>query len=205
MHNIESLAVDYQSFSEGRIAGGVIAVVQGAAEGGAGGTTVGGGVLACATGVGCVAGAPAMALGAAGVYHGSATALSGAGDAAQQLALFAKRGDWTVGEPINKGDPSWEVARSRYWQNRAQNAGGEFSRQNIGLMKKGFAPKASVRVRWRGSGIEEIITVEKELHHINGGNIPDPHNPSNLMEVWPWEHEGLDPSRNTGYDFLGFK
>ena len=27
--------------------------------------------------------------------------------------------------------------------------------------------------------------VSKELHHINGRNIPDPHNINNLQEVWP--------------------
>ncbi len=91
MKNIESLAVDHQSFTQGRIVGDVIAVVQGVAEATSGGGTAGGGVLACASGVGCPAGAVAIAGGAVAIYHGSATALRGAGDAAQQLALLSRR------------------------------------------------------------------------------------------------------------------
>ena len=42
----------------------------------------------------------------------------------------------------------------------------------------------------------------KRIASINGRAIADPHNFTNLKEVWPWEHEVLDASRNTGYDFI---
>jgi hypothetical protein len=34
------------------------------------------------------------------------------------------------------------------------------------------------------------------LHHINGRDIPDPHNASNLDPVWPWVHDEIDPHRH---------
>ena len=55
---------------------------------------------------------------------------------------------------------------------------------NLKFMKKGKAPHYS-----------ESIDVPKELHHIEGRNIPNPHNETNLLEVWPWEHDDIDPYR----------
>lgn len=40
------------------------------------------------------------------------------------------------------------------------------------------------------------LNVPKELHHINGRNIPDPHNINNLQEVQPWKHADIDPFRH---------
>lgn len=40
------------------------------------------------------------------------------------------------------------------------------------------------------------LDIPKELHHINGRNIPNPHNQENLLEVWPWEHAEIDPYRH---------
>ena len=34
-----------------------------------------------------------------------------------------------------------------------------------------------------------------ELHHIERRGGSDPHNINNLMEVWPWQHDAIDPYR----------
>lgn len=97
---------------------------------------------------------------------------------------------WKVGDPINKltkkgNYPSWSTVKSRYWKNVANEADeGEYSAQNLARMKKGKAP------------LHPKLNVPKELHHINGRNIPDPHNINNLQEVWPWEHADIDPFRH---------
>lgn len=36
----------------------------------------------------------------------------------------------------------------------------------------------------------------KELHHINGRNIPDHNNIENLEALWPWEHADKDIYRH---------
>lgn len=59
-----------------------------------------------------------------------------------------------------------------------------YSSKNIELMKKGNAPR------------HNTIDVPKELHHIDGRNIDNPHNIDNLMPVWPWEHAAIDPYRH---------
>jgi hypothetical protein len=80
---------------------------------------------------------------------------------------------------------SWTKARGDYWKNRASNAAeGEFSPSNLDRMRKGKPP------------LHDEIGVPKELHHNiprrdGGSNAPD-----NLQEVWPWEHEQIDPYRH---------
>ncbi len=101
---------------------------------------------------------------------------------------------WKVGDAINRftrnGYPSWTTAQTRYWKNRAASAEpGEFSEANIARMKQGDAPLHN--------GLSaEGYEVSKELHHVNGRNIPDPHNANNLREMWPWEHAAIDPYRH---------
>ncbi len=84
----ESLKVDTDEGRAGRIVGGLAAAVQGVVEFGAGAGAIGGGVAACGTGVLCVAGAPAIGLGAVGVVHGGGTAISGVGAAGQEIGWF---------------------------------------------------------------------------------------------------------------------
>ena len=48
--------------------------------------------------------------------------------------------------------PIWRTIRERYWKNRAQLDPNGFGPQNIGLMKKGYAPRARVIVRDRKTG-----------------------------------------------------
>ena len=62
-----------------------------------------------------------------------------------------------------------------------------------------------VVLRDTATGTEREILVSKELHHINGRQIDNPHAIDNLVEVWPWEHAATDPSRHVGYVFVRFK
>jgi len=98
---------------------------------------------------------------------------------------------WKAGDPINnltrKGNyPSWSTAKSRYWKNKANSPKSinKYSPKKIKRMKRGRAP------------LHDQIGVPKELHHTNGRNIPDPHNINNLQELWPWEHDAIDPFRH---------
>ena len=75
----------------------------------------------------------------------------------------------------------------------------------MGLMRAGYAPKASVLVRDRDTGKYSIKVVTLEIHHNRGGRGTQGFDePIDLREVWPWEHEQLDPSRHPGYDIISF-
>ena len=100
---------------------------------------------------------------------------------------------WKVGDPINnltsKGNvPQWSTVRQRYWKNRANAAGeGDFSTENLARMKNGLAPQ---RLNPETGKMESM-----ELHHT------PPQREDGLFdfeEVWPAEHEAIDPYRNTG-------
>ncbi|MCD4824955.1 MAG: hypothetical protein K8S55_10120, partial [Phycisphaerae bacterium] len=75
---------------------------------------------------------------------------------------------WQVMSRADGAGGSWPTARAHYWKQRTGSP---------------VAPR------------HPIVDVPKELHHIDGRNIPNPHDPSNLMEVWPWEHADIDPFR----------
>jgi len=97
---------------------------------------------------------------------------------------------WKVGDPIDNltkagKEPSWSTVKARYWKNEAFYNSDLYSERNLEFMKKGKAPH-----------YDEIIDVPKELHHIKGRKIDNPHNINNLKEVWPWEHEDIDPFRH---------
>ena len=83
--------------------------------------------------------------------------------------------EWEPGDSITRpmpdgSYPSWDTIRHRYWRARAQLAtDGEFSPQNMGLMRAGYAPKASVLVRDRDTGKYSIKVVTLEIHHNRGG------------------------------------
>jgi hypothetical protein len=124
--------------------------------------------------------------------------------------IWMASGNWEVGDPIDQLDkagnyPSWETVRSRYWRNRADTGQGEFGSQNIARMEKGYAPVARIIARLRDSGEGVELLVSKELHHKSGRAISNPHSIDKLMELWPWEHEEIDPSRHLDYDFARFK
>lgn len=97
---------------------------------------------------------------------------------------------WKVGDPIDNltkagNEPSWSTVKSRYWKNEAYYNSDLYSERNLEFMRKGYAPHYS-----------ESIDVPKELHHINGRKVENPHSQSNLLEVWPWEHADKDPYRH---------
>jgi predicted Rossmann fold nucleotide-binding protein DprA/Smf involved in DNA uptake len=61
----------------------------------------------------------------------------------------------------------------------------KYSPENLARMRKGLAPKSK-------------LGESKELHHKYGRDILDPHNPKYLEEVWPRQHEKIDPFRYLG-------
>ncbi len=99
---------------------------------------------------------------------------------------------WKKGDPITaptrNGYPSWSTVRRRYWINRGTD---------------GRAPTRQVRVRDRRTKEVRTITERRELHHRRGRSGDDPHNEDGLEEVWPSEHELVDPDRHTNYDVIG--
>jgi hypothetical protein len=128
------------------------------------------------------------------------------------------RPKWRVGGSITQAltdgsYPKWfsnlasekaETIQGRYWMNRAALAApGEFSKRQLAKMQAGFAPQVKVLIKNRQTGLTEIRTISKELHHDAGrrGN-PGFDEPIHLREVWPWEHELIDEFRHTGYDIV---
>jgi hypothetical protein len=109
---------------------------------------------------------------------------------AMEAAAAAEQSDpWHIGDPINKptlnGYPSWSAARTRYWKNLAAGAeDGQYTAENLARMQRGLPP------------LEAETGVPMELHHLDGQAILDPHNVNNLVRVWPWEHEAIDPFRH---------
>ena len=91
---------------------------------------------------------------------------------------------WRPGDPINaptrNGYPSWSTVRRRYWINKALNASpGDFDEVNLARMRQGLARQ------------DPDTGASRHLHHISGRGVPDPHNPANLKEMWPWEHYAI--------------
>jgi RHS repeat-associated protein len=99
---------------------------------------------------------------------------------------------WKTGDPIDKptaagNTPAWSTARARYWKNEAQNNPGNYSKEDLERMQKGLAPQ---RVN-----PDTGKTESKELHHDppqRAGGLKD------VKQVWPGEHEAIDPYRKTG-------
>ncbi len=44
--------------------------------------------------------------------------------------------------------------------------------------------------------LHDEVEVPQELHHKNGRKVPNPHSSNNLEELWPWEHDAVDPFRH---------
>ena len=85
----------HRSMQVGRFVGNVVTAVQGVAEISGGAGLGGAGVAACATGVGCVATAPAVVGASAVIAHGATVATIGAVNAGTQLgnAVMAMLGE----------------------------------------------------------------------------------------------------------------
>ena len=135
--------------------------------------------------IGIVPGIPS--LGSAG-FHLGKVALNVVTGAPLLARYGARVGDdvvdvgrmgWHLGDPVNSlthaGDyPSWGTVHRRYWMNEAHLNPRRWSPDDLALMRRGNAPIRD------GSPMH--------LHHLNGRNIPDPHNPSNLRPVTWLEH-----------------
>jgi len=72
-------------------------------------------------------------------------------------------------------------------------------------MAAGKAPKITVEVINRRTGIPQTKDVSMELHHRDipqrlGGD--DVHKTRNLDALTPWEHEAVDPFRHAGSDLV---
>jgi len=97
---------------------------------------------------------------------------------------------WKVGDPINnltkKGNvPKWSTVRQRYWKNRALNSKkGEFSEDNLKLMKKGNAPL----VKNPKTGKMESVELHHDPSQKEGGLF-------DVIEVTPEQHSKIDKHR----------
>ena len=102
---------------------------------------------------------------------------------------LSKPKGWKVGDPIDNltkagNEPSWSTVRARYWKNKAYYYGDDYLESDLLRMRKGKAP------------IDMETGVSMELHHKKGRDITNPHNIENIQEVWPWEHDEIDPYRH---------
>ena len=79
---------------------------------------------------------------------------------------------------------SWTTARRQYWKAMAELYPGDFSPEDLARMKKGLAPR---RINPRSGKAES-----KELHHKKPQREKGSHDPANLNEVWPDEHQQED-------------
>lgn len=106
-------------------------------------------------------------------------AAGAAGAAARQAAKQ------TAKRATRQSGPSWATGRRRYWKKRAETAEpGEFSPANLERMRKGNAAR------------HEELDVPMELHHKVPQRDGGSHDADNLQEVWPWEHDAIDPFRH---------
>ncbi|MCC7541816.1 MAG: RHS domain-containing protein [Deltaproteobacteria bacterium] len=118
---------------------------------------------------------------------------------------------WRLGGPITQlmpdgSYPSWGVIRERYWMTRAaQAAPGEFGPANLAAMRAGYPPSARAWVRSTDTGRLTQIRAVRELHHARANRgVPGFDSPTDLREVWPWEHAAIDPHRRLNYSFSHF-
>jgi len=81
----------------------------------------------------------------------------------------------------------WKSDRKKYWRKNGPN---------------GKPPQREVRVKDRRTGREYDRIETKELHHIDPQRNNGSNQANNLKEVWPTEHEAIDPYRHTGYDII---
>jgi RHS repeat-associated protein len=111
--------------------------------------------------------------------------------------------------PAPTASANWNTARSNYWKDvgraEAANPSGKYSPANVELMSKGKAPRMTVIVRNRKTGVESVENVPIELHHrslTQRGGSARANESWNLEPVAPWSHAGMDSFRHTGYDLI---
>ena len=97
----------------------------------------------------------------------------------------------------------WSTARKKFWKNEAINNPHLYSSNNLARMKDGKAPRMTVEVTNRTTGVTSVKDYSLELHHttipqrVGGTGV---HNTTNLAKVDPWQHEAIDPYRHVGSD-----
>jgi RHS repeat-associated protein len=139
------------SMQVGRFVGNVVTAVQGVAEISGGAGLGGAGVAACATGVGCVATAPAVVGASAVIAHGATVATIGAVNAGTQLgnAVMAMTGSNSDSPQIDPKDVAGKTPAEI----------DEFAKQK-GLLSKGPDPQNG-----KGSYIDPVTGNQRILSH----------------------------------------
>lgn len=66
----------------------------------------------------------------------------------------------------------------------------------------GKAPQREIIVQNRKTGEIETRIESKELHHKKPRREGGPNTDENLQDVWPQEHEAIDPNRHIDYDMI---
>jgi len=98
----------------------------------------------------------------------------------------------------NEGIRRWRKEFRRFWRSvhnsPVQKA--PITPRNVARMKKGQPPQS----RWvlKSTKTGKIVTrwVSVELHHIFPINLYQPMDEQCYIELWPWEHSAIDPSRH---------
>jgi RHS repeat-associated protein len=99
----------------------------------------------------------------------------------------------------------WSSARKNYWKAEAKAPTKAYSPANMERMASGKAPKITVEVINRKTGLPQTKDVSMELHHrdipqrVGGDGV---HKTQNLDALTPWEHEVVDPFRHAGSDLV---
>jgi len=99
----------------------------------------------------------------------------------------------------------WSSARRNYWIAEAKTPTQAYSPANMARMADGMAPRITVEVINRRTGLPQTKDVSMELHHrdipqrIGGDGV---HKTQNLDALTPWEHEAVDPFRHAGSDLV---
>ena len=100
---------------------------------------------------------------------------------------------WKVGEEVDKATrggryPVWDTVKRRVWKNEAHNKIEKYAPEQIERMKKGLA------VQTVDPKTGKLLS--RHVHHINGRDIPNPHNPNNLEIMDAWDHYAEHANRN---------
>lgn len=105
----------------GRLVADVASMAIGVAEAGGGTGIAGGGVVVCATGVGCLGGAPAVAVGGTLIAQGAGTTLNAANSAGTILAMLSNGSGNQSGDDDN--DPFSNLKVSSEFEKRVKDWG----------------------------------------------------------------------------------
>ncbi|MEW5876417.1 MAG: RHS repeat-associated core domain-containing protein, partial [Candidatus Zixiibacteriota bacterium] len=161
----------------GMAVGDVASAIGGAAQTLAGASAAGLSVAAAPAGAISLAALPA----AAGVAaHGVGVVATAGGNIGKDIASLR----------ASDGGKSWSTARREYWKREARENPQKYSPEDVKRMEKGDPPQRM--------NPETGKTESKVLHHKKPRREGGTHDAGNLQDVWPDEHEAIDPYRHTG-------